>query len=489
MTYDVLIAGGGNAALSAAICAARGGASVLVVEAAPKAMRGGNTRHTRNCRLAHDEGNGILTGPYPVDEYLDDLMRVTKGNTDPELAELTLQRSAEVWDFLEAQGVRFQPSLGGTLSLGRTNAFFLGGGRSMLNALYRTAEDLGVTVRYGTRVAGVEIDRGVFVSATLEADWEAHDRADGGCTGGARGVHTDSGPLETVHARAFVAAAGGFEANVEWLKEGWGEAAENFLIRGTPYNTGGVLRLLLDAGADRIGEPDQCHAVAVDGRAPKFDGGIVTRLDCVPFGIVVNAQAARFYDEGEDFWPKRYAIWGRLVAAQPDQVGHVIIDAKSADLFMPSVFPPTISDSLERLASEIGLDPDALRATVERFNAACVPGDFDHTVHDDCRTEGLAPPKSHWARPIDTPPFRAYTLRPGITFTYMGVRVNRDARVLFDGHASPNVFAAGEIMAGNVLGQGYLAGIGMTIGTVFGRIAGETAARSLSNAPDRRMPA
>ncbi|QPH53351.1 FAD-dependent tricarballylate dehydrogenase TcuA [Pontivivens ytuae] len=465
MSWDVLIAGGGNAALCAAIAAAKDGARVLVAEAAPRAWRGGNTRHTRNCRIAHDEGNGILTGPYPVDEFMDDLMRVTKGRTDEELATLTLEKSKELWDFLEDQGVRFQPSLGGTLSLGRTNAFFLGGGRSMLNALYRTAEDAGVEVRYDTRVAALDIEDGFFKGATLERDWQ------------------NGGPeREEVTARAFVAAAGGFEANIDWLKEAWGDAAENFLIRGTPYNTGGVLRQLLDAGVQQVGEPDQCHAVAIDGRAPKFDGGIVTRLDCVPFGIVLNAEAQRFYDEGEDFWPKRYAIWGRLVAAQPEQVGHVLIDAKSINLFMPSVFPPERADTIEELAGKIGLDPAATRATVDAFNAACVPGMFDHAAHDDCRTEGLDPPKSHWARPIDTPPFYAYSLRPGITFTYMGVRVNADARmVMEDGSVSPNLFAAGEIMAGNVLGQGYLAGIGMTIGSVFGRIAGERAAAYVSN--------
>lgn len=461
----MLIAGGGNAALCAAISAAKGGASVCIVEAAPKAMRGGNTRHTRNMRVAHDAGNGILTGPYPVAEYRDDLMRVTDGNTDIELADLTLEKSKELWDFLEAQGVRFQPSLGGTLSLGRTNAFFLGGGRSMLNALCRTAEDAGVDIRYETRLKDLEIDNGFFVSALVEADWEG-----------------DVPRVERMDARAFVAASGGFEANIEWLTEAWGPAAENFLIRGTPYNRGSVLRLLLDKGVEQVGDPKQCHAVAIDGRAPKFDGGIVTRLDCVPFGIVLNANAERFYDEGEDFWPKRYAIWGRLVAAQPDQVGHVIIDAKSINLFMPSVFPPEKADTLEALAGRIGIDPATTRASVERFNAACRSGDFDHTVHDTCRTEGLDPPKSHWARPIDTPPYYAYSLRPGITFTYLGVRVNRDARmVMADGSTSANMFAAGEIMAGNVLGQGYLAGIGMTIGGVFGRIAGEEAARHVRN--------
>lgn len=463
--YDVLIAGGGNAALSAAISAAKDGARVCIVEAAPKAWRGGNTRHTRNCRVAHDEGNGILTGPYPVEEYTEDLMRVTKGVTDEELATITLERSKEVWDFLAENGVHFQPSLGGTLSLGRTNAFFMGGGRAMLNALYRTAEDLGVTIFYDTSITGLQIEDGFFISATVTENWDS-----------------DVPAQREIAARCFVAASGGFEANIEWLTEAWGPAAKNFLIRGTPYNTGGVLRLLMDSEVQTTGQPDQCHAVAVDGRAPKFDGGIVTRLDCVPFGIVVNARAERFYDEGEDFWPKRYAIWGRLVAAQPEQVGHVIIDAKSIDLFMPSVFPPEKADTLEELATFIDLDPSGLRKTVDRFNAACIPGDFDHTEHDTCRTEGLNPPKSHWARPIDTGPFYAYTLRPGITFTYMGVKVNRDARmVMQDGTASPNLFAAGEIMAGNILGQGYLAGIGMTIGTVFGRIAGTEAARYVRN--------
>ena len=480
----VLIAGGGNAALCAAISAARHGARVRVVEAAPRDWRGGNTRHTRNLRVAHDEAVGTLTGPYPVEEFLDDLERVTKGDTDPELARLTLEKSAELHDYLAEHGVHFQPALGGTLSLSRTNAFFLGGGRSMLNALYHAAEDAGVVIDYDARVIELDIEEGVFESAVIEHGWQGREE------GGEQGHEADRGGApprrERVRARAFVAAAGGFEANVEWLKEAWGEAAENFLIRGTPYNTGGVLRLLLDAGARAVADPKQCHAVAVDGRAPKFDGGIVTRLDCVPFGIVLNARAERFHDEGEDFWPKRYAIWGRLVAAQPDQIGHVLIDAKSIELFMPSVFPPERADTIEALAEKVGLDPAATRATVDAFNAACRPGAFDHTVHDDCRTEGLEPPKSHWARPLDTPPYYAYSLRPGITFTYLGVRVNREARIVMDdGRVSANLFAAGEIMAGNVLGQGYLAGIGMTIGSVFGRIAGDVAARQSSN---RHLP-
>ncbi len=454
--YDVLIAGGGNAALCAAITAARSGASVLIVEAAPKAMRGGNSRHTRNMRVAHDAGNGTLTGPYLVAEYWDDLQRVTGGQTDEQLARLTLERSKELWDWHQQQGVRFQPSLSGTLSLGRTNAFFLGGGKALLNALYITAASLGVNVIYDAKVSELNITDGVFHSAVVQKEGEVYQ----------------------VTASSFVAAAGGFEANIEWLTEYWGEAAQNFLIRGTPYNRGDVLRLLLNKNVQPVGDPKQCHAVAIDGRAPKFDGGIVTRLDCVPFGIVVNKHAERFYDEGEDFWPKRYAIWGRLVAMQPKQIAFAIIDARSIDLFMPSVYPPEQSDTIEGLAGKLSLDPLRLRATVETFNVACRPGKFDHTMHDNCHAEGIAPIKSHWARPIITPPFYGYPLRPGITFTYLGVKIDAEARIIMqDHHPSPNMFAAGEIMAGNVLGKGYLAGIGMTIGSVFGRIAGQGAAR------------
>jgi tricarballylate dehydrogenase len=453
---DVLVVGGGNAALCAAIAARRAGASVLVVEAAPKFYRGGNTRHTRNIRCAHDTATEHLTGPYTEDEFWDDLLRVTAGNTDEQLARHMIARSKPILGWLGEQGVRFQPSLGGTLSLGRTNSFFLGGGRAMLNALYLMAERLGVETLYDSPVVELDIENGVFHSATLR---------------------TREGE-QVVRARALVAAAGGFEANIEWLKEGWGELAENFLIRGTPYNRGDVLKMLRGAGVETIGDPTQCHAVAIDARAPKFDGGIITRLDCVVFGIVVNREAQRFYDEGEDVWPKRYAIWGRLVAQQPGQIAWIVFDQSSLNMFMPSLYPPIAAPSIGELAAKLELPVEALEKTVADFNAAVRPGTFDHTVLDDCRTEGLTPPKTHWARRIETPPFYAYPVRPGITFTYLCTRVDRDARLQMSrGGGAENMFAAGEIMAGNVLGRGYTAGVGMTIGSVFGKIAGEGAAR------------
>jgi tricarballylate dehydrogenase len=453
--YDVLVIGGGNSALCAAIAARRSGASVLVVESAPKFYRGGNTRHTRNMRCAHDAATETLSGPYSEDEFWDDLLRVTGGHTDEGLARFMISQSKEILSWIPDQGVRFQPSLGGTLSLGRTNSFFLGGGRAMLNALYRTAEDLGVAIAYDREVVALDIEADRFRTASVRV-------------GAQRRV---------IRAAALVAAAGGFEANIEWLKMYWGDAADNFLIRGTPYNRGTLLKLLLASGVEAVGDPTQCHAVAIDARAPKFDGGIITRLDCVVFGIVVNKHAQRFYDEGEDIWPKRYAIWGRLVAAQPDQIAYIVFDAASLNLFMPSLYPPVQAPTIRELAAKLSLDANAFETTIGTFNAAVRPGRFDDTILDDCRTEGLTPARTHWARRIETAPFYAYPVRPGITFTYLGVRVDRDARMrMKDGQPAANMFAAGEIMAGNVLGRGYAAGIGMTIGSVFGRVAGREAA-------------
>ena len=459
-SYDVLVVGGGNAALCAAITAREAGASVLLLEHAPRAMRGGNSRHTRNLRAMHTAPTSVLTEAYLEDEYWDDLLRVTGGQTDEHLARMTIRTTADALPWMEKCGVRFQPSLTGTLNLSRTNAFFLGGGKALVNALYATAEQLGVNILYDTEVNSLRMDDGFVREATI----------------------TSHGFPATVHAKAVVASSGGFQANIDWLRQYWGEAANNFLIRGTPYAKGGVLKDLLAQGVSPVGDPTQCHAVAIDGRAPKFDGGIVTRLDCVPFSIVVNRDAKRFYDEGEDVWPKRYAIWGRLVAQQEGQVAYAIIDSKSEKLFMPSVFPAVKADSIGELATKLGLDPAALEATVGEFNAAVQPGTFNGQGLDDCRTEGLTPAKTHWARALDTPPYSGYPLRPGITFTYLGVRVDENARVLMeDGKPAGNLFASGEIMAGNILGKGYLAGFGMAIGTVFGRIAGKGAAKHAHN--------
>ena len=461
---DVLVVGGGGAAMAAAITARERGASVLVLEAAPKDFRGGNTRHVRNIRYAHNAATDFVTGAYPVDEYYDDLLRVTDGNTNKELSRFLIEKSEDATDWMMAQGVKFQPPLSGTIGLDRTNAFFKGGGKALLNAYYATAERLGIDCRYEAEVTDLTIEEGAFTAARVSYQGAEH----------------------VVEARGLVIASGGFQANIDWLKEGWGDAAEGFLIRGTGYNKGRMLRALMDNGAETAAEADQCHAIAIDARSPKCDGGIATRVDCVIYSIMVNRRAKRFYDEGEDIWPKRYAIWGRLLAKQEDQIAFGIVDAKANDLFMPSMYPPLKSDTIRGLAELLELDPDTLEATVAEYNAACRPGTFTPGVLDGLSTEGLTPPKTNWAQPIDTPPYYGYPLRTGITFTYLGVKVDKQARVQFtgkDGRTVPaaNIFAAGEVMSGNILGQGYAGGVGMAIGMVFGRIAGEGAARNASN--------
>jgi tricarballylate dehydrogenase len=281
-------------------------------------------------------------------------------------------------------------------------------------------------------------------------------------------------------AGAVVCASGGFEANIEWLRQYWGDAVDNYVIRGPRYNDGLILRQLLDHGAAVAGEQRGFHSVAVDARSPKYDGGIATRIDSIPFGIVINKVGQRFYDEGEDLWPKRYAIWGGKLAAQPDQIGFPLWDSKVQGMFLPPMYGVHRANSIGEVAVALGLDPVAVEATVATYNAG-VPEDassrFDPSGLDGVETGGVTPPKSNWAQRLDTPPYYGIAVRPGITFTYMGVKVDTHGRVILtDGSAMDNVFAAGEIMSGNVLSSGYLAGFGMTIGTVWGRISGREAA-------------
>jgi tricarballylate dehydrogenase len=454
--WDVIVVGGGNAALCAALTAREAGATVLLLESAPFEWRGGNSQHTRNLRCKHDAPEDVLVDSYPEEEFWQDLLKVTGGQTNEELARLVIRESAQCRGWMQKHGVRFQPPLSGALHVARTNAFFMGGGKALINAYYRSAQTLGVDIRYDTPVSDIEFDGAKFIAVRSGTQrFEGH---------------------------ACVLAAGGFESNRQWLREAWGQnergewPADNFLIRGTRYNTGDVLKIMMDVGADIIGDPSQSHCVAIDARAPLYDGGICTRIDCVSLGIVVNTAAKRFYDEGEDFWPKRYAIWGRLVAMQPGQLAYSIIDSKAIGRFMPPVFEGTVAQTVPELAQKLELDVNVLTQTVADFNRACQVGSFDHTVLDDCHTVGLNPNKTHWALPIDRPPFYAYPVRPGVTFTYLGLKTDRHAQVFFNARASPNLYAAGEINAGNVLGKGYTAGVGMSIGTVFGRIAGEQAA-------------
>jgi len=458
--FDVIVAGGGNAGLCAAMVAAEAGRKVLLVERAPAPMRSGNTRHTRNIRNSHAAADGFVTGPYTEQEFLDDLLSVTGPEIDRDLSGLVISESTDLATWISDHGVGWQQPLKGTLGLARTNHFFLGGGKALANAYYRRLEEIGVDVRYETSVEDLEIDGD-------------------SCTGVALAL--GDGTRATATCRSLVVATGGFEANRDWLAEYWGPMAQGFFVRGTPYNDGSLLRVLLERGARRVGDPRGAHAIAVDARGPAFDGGIVTRLDTVPLGIVVDRRGRRFYDEGEDIWPKRYAIWGRLIAEQDDQVAYSIVDRRALERVVAPLYRPIEADSVEKLAAALDIDAPGLRATIDAYNEACLPGTWDPDALDDCRAPNLDPPKSHWARPLEGPPFYAFPLRTGITFTYMGVAVDGEARVAWDRDPLANVYAAGEIVAGNILPRGYLAGFGLTIGTTFGRLAGRSAARHGAN--------
>lgn len=458
--WDVVVAGAGNAALVSAMAANDAGARVLVLERAPKHMRGGNTRHVRNIRCAH-EVNDFTTGRYSTDELYRDLCNVGEGVNDEQLARFTVDASTTAMDWMTAHGIRWQQSLAGTLHLGRTNQFFLGGGKALLNSYYREiARRPTITVAYAAKVIELEMDGTRCAAVVVEV---------GGAT-------------YRVRLSVLICASGGFEANLDWLRRYWGSAVDNYIIRGTPYNDGHVLERLYANGAASAGKEQGFHAIAVDARSPRFDGGIATRLDTIPYGIVVNKDAQRFADEGEDVWPKRYATWGTHIARQPDQIAYSLWDAKVARLFLPAMYGVTSAPTIREVATRLGLDAERISRMVEEFNACAADGPFDPATLDGLRTEGLAPDKTNWAQRLDTPPFFGIAMRPGITFTYMGVRVDSSARIaLAEGGVFDNIYAAGEIMSGNILSTGYLAGFGMTIGTVWGRHAGTHGAANLTD--------
>jgi tricarballylate dehydrogenase len=455
--FDVIVVGAGNAGLVSAISAKYHASRVLLLEKSPEWMRGGNSRHTRDIRYAHGDDDPYTEGSYPEEELLEDLLRVGGEQVNKELASLCVMESANVLSWMSEQGVRWQQPIKGTLHLSRTCRFFLGGGKAAVNSYFKKAQQMGIKVMYDASVEDVLIDGSSVNGVVIE----------------------HLGERKTLMARAVILASGGFESNVGWLREHWGAAIDNFVIRGTPHNDGKPLAALLREGALPVGEPRAAHAVCVDARAPKFDGGIVTRLDATPFGIVLNKHCQRFYDEGEDIWPKRYAIWGGMIGHQPDQVAYAVVDSRMISQFLPSLYRPYTGQTLPELGVAMGLDPAAFTATVEDYNRHVKRGGtFNPAILDNCSTEGLNPPKSHWAVPIEAPPFYGYVVRPGITFTYLGLAVDETTRVITKS-ASPftNLYAAGEIMSGSILTRGYLGGFGLTIGGVFGRIAGKEAAK------------
>lgn len=456
--YDLVVVGGGNAALNAAMSAKESVPSkrILMIERAPRVFRGGNSKYTRSIRYVHGNDN-FSSGPYTKEEYIQDVMKINKGESNADLLNLIVDGSKEMPAWMNRHKIILKHAVKGAFHYNTANAFILGGGKQLLNTYYDVVEKLGVQVVYDTMVNDITRNENNTLSLQVES----------------------GGNSFNVEADYLVVASGGFEANMDYLREAYGDRANNIVVRGAKYNTGIPLKALYRMGASSIGKPDQAHWTAVDARAPKFDGGFVTRIDLIPLGIVVNKFAKRFYDEGEDLWTKRYVLWGHLARDQPDQIVYVIIDSKMMGETLIPMYQGIKADTIEELAKKVGLDPSALRGTVEEFNSH-VSEDvkYDLSKLDGKRTNGLNPEKSNWSRKLDKPPFYIWPMLPGITFTFQSVRIDTQTRVL-DGNNNPidNVYGAGELTSGNIYGRGYVGGTGLVIGTVTGITAGKEAVK------------
>lgn len=485
--YDVVIVGAGNAAFSAAHAARERVERVLVVEKAPREWAGGNSYFTAGAFRTtfgdledlRDLVDGVSDelaaetdiAPYTTTDFAADMARVTQGRCDPELTNILVQEAGPTIRWLHDKGVRFRLMYDrqafrvgdrwrfwGGLAVGTVN-----GGQGLMTDHLCAAEARGIVIRY--ECAMTHLVR------------NAHGAVIGiACTG-------PQGP-EAIAASAVIVASGGFEADPRLRAMYLGPKWDLAKVRGTPYNTGEGLHRCLEAGAQPYGHWSGCHAIAWDARAPATgDRELTNRFSrqSYPVGIVVNAEGRRFLDEGSDFRNYTYAKYGQEILNQPGAVAYQLFDAKTAPLLGQADYEAAGTTQVKapavaELAGELGIDPDTLEATIKTFNAAVQEGEFNPAIKDGKSTAGIQPPKSNWAQPLDSPPYYAYPVTCGITFTFGGVRIDSDSRVLdLGGQPISGLYAAGEIVGG-LFYHNYPGGTGLTSGSVFGRRAGENAA-------------
>jgi tricarballylate dehydrogenase len=487
-SYDVVVVGGGNAAFCAALAAQEHGVRVLVLERAPEDEAGGNSRFTAGLMrvayngvadlkraipdLTDDEIARTDFGTYTEDQFLDDMARVTEYRCDPDLTELLVKRSLDTVEWMRTKGVRFTAAWGRqAFNIGGRFKFWggltveaVGGGPGLVESLTGAARRNGIHIWYNARATGLVAD-----------------------DDGVKGVQVRrDGRTTVVGARSVVLAAGGFQANPEWRARYLGPGWELAKVRGTRFNTGDVIRMALDIGAAPAGNWSGCHAVAWERNAPEFGDlavGDQFQKHSYPWGVYINARGKRFVDEGADFRNYTYAKYGGVILSQPGQFAWQLFDAKVKaqlrDEYRIKQVTKRVANTLEDLVRQLDdVDAEAALKEIRAYNAAVrtdIP--FDPNVKDGRRTEGLAIPKSNWANTLDTPPFEAYAVTCGITFTFGGLRITTDAQVLStDGAPIPGLFAAGELVGG-IFYFNYPGGTGLTNGAVFGRIAGTSAAR------------
>ena len=489
-TWDVIVVGAGNAALCAALAASEQGASVLVLERAPVEESGGNSRYTAGAfrfvyrgvsdirvlvpDLTEDEIEKTDFGSYSEERYYDDLFAVTRFRSDGKLADQLVRRSYETMLWLRSHGVRFIPVWGRSAIkkdgrfkfTGEITLDAWGGGAELIASEIAALRRGGVEIRYETGATDLLFD-GISVY----------------------GVRT-RGPngISDVSAKAVILACGGFEANAEWRTRYLGPGWELAKVRGTRFNTGLGIEMALKVGAMATGHWSSCHSVAWDNNAPEcgdLDVGDAFNKFSYPYGIMINADGRRFVDEGSDLRIKTYSKMGRAILAQPDQFAWQIFDAKVLPLLSDDYRIKRVSkikaSSLSELATKLeGVNGKEFLAEVERFNAAVrtdVP--FDPQLKDGRSAQGLAVPKSNWAQAIDQPPFEAYQVGCGITFTFGGIAIDGDTGQVIDiaRKSIPGLYAAGELVGG-LFYFGYPGGTGLMAGSVFGKLAGDAAGRA-----------
>lgn len=493
-SVDVVVIGAGNAAFCAALAAAENGVSVLVLERAPEDESGGNSRFTAGAfrcvydgvddlkalmpDLTEEEIKNTDFGTYTEEKFFDDMGRVTEYRTDPDLCEILVTRSKETMRWMQSKGIRFAPIYGrqafkvdGKFKFwGGLTVESWGGGPGLVEGLTKAAQKTGVTVAYEAR------------ALSLIADDE-----------GVKGVRVrHAGKTIDVEAKCVVLAAGGFQANAEWRTRYLGPGWDLAKIRGTRFNTGDGIRMALDIGAMPTGNWSGCHAVGWDRNAPEFGDltvGDNFQKHSYPFSIMLNANGERFVDEGADFRNYTYAKYGRVILMQPGQFAWQIFDKKTLHLqrdeYRIKRVTKVRADTLEELVSKLE-DVDAAKAleTIKNYNAAVkkdVP--FNPNVKDGRGTVGLSIPKSNWANTIDEPPFEAFAVTCGVTFTFGGLKIDTEGRVLdTDAHVIPGLYAAGELVGG-LFYVNYPGGTGLMAGAVFGKVAGTTAGRRAAQMP------
>lgn len=487
----VVVVGGGNAALCAAISARENGSHVTLLERAPEDLRGGNSTFTAGAMrfayegeedirvlvddLTDDEAAITDFGTYTDHAFLEDIARVTDYRADPELATTLVDNSFDTLKWMRGHGVRFLPIYGrqafkvdGKFKFwGGLTLETVGGGPGLVTMLTDEANRVGVDIRYRTRGNRLLRDqtgvRGVVVT-------------------------TPEGAEEEIVCDAVVLAAGGFQSNAEWRTRYLGPGWDLAKVRGTRFNTGDGIRMGLEVGASPAGNWSGAHAVQWDANAPEFgdlEVGDGFQKHSYPFGILVNARGERFLDEGYDFRNYTYARYGREVLGQPGLRAWQVFDQQVLHLLRDEYRIKQVTkvkaDTLEGLAKRMaGIDQAQFVATVAAYNDSVrtdVP--FNPNVKDGRRTEGLAVDKSNWANQLVEPPFEAYEVTCGLTFTFGGLRIDVEARVIDDdGRPIPNLFACGEMAAG-IFYFNYPGGSGLTAGAVYGRIAGRNAAAGL----------